>query len=62
MKLERKRSLAPWRWYHWRFALLPTWFGDNSWIWFEPYQRRSLGLSGEIRDRSGKTEAYYVHV
>lgn len=61
MKLTKRRGLAEWRWWHWRFALLPTWFGDNTRLWLEPYQCRMNGLSGERRDRHGTVIPFVMY-
>ena len=62
MKIKKRKGFAPWRWYHWRFAVLPTWFGDGERIWLEPYQCRMNGLSGERRDRHGNVREFFIYV
>jgi hypothetical protein len=61
VKYEKRRELPTWRWWHWRFALLPTWFGDNTRLWLEFYQCRMKGLCGERRDSRGHVEAFCIH-
>jgi hypothetical protein len=61
MKYTKRRGLPDWRWYHWRFALLPTWFGEDARIWLEFYQCRMSGLSGERRDTKGNTVEFCIH-
>lgn len=55
MRYTKRRGYSEWRWWHWRFAMLPTWFGEDTRLWLEFYQCRMDGLCGERRDRSGKT-------
>lgn len=58
MRYTQKRDLPEWRWWHWRFALLPTYFGDER-LWLEFYQCRMQGLCGERRDKRGRTTVQF---
>jgi hypothetical protein len=54
------KELPPWRWWHWRFALLPTWFGDGQRLWLEFYQCRMNGLHGERRTKD-TLRTFWIH-
>ena len=61
MRYSLRRDLPEWRWWHWRFALLPTWFGDNERLWLEFYQCRMTGLCGERRIIDGTTREFCIY-
>lgn len=61
MKLTRRRGLPDWSWWHWRFALLPTWFGEDTHLWLEFYQCRMRAPSGERRDTEGNTVEFCIY-
>ena len=59
MKLKRQKYPGKWRW---RFALLPTYFGDDVTLWLEPYQSRTTGPSSwERRDLRGLTVEVMIY-